>query len=91
MKRYIDDIVLCVIEKHTLFQHNYRPPTAKMEQSNSRASDLVPTHLPQLSLFGPDSEEDSSDESIQEDPLGAITAPLSADVRQYKWSNNLSP
>ena len=48
-----------------------------MERSSSRAPDLV---LPQLSLFGLDSEEDSSDESVQEDPLGTITAPLSADV-----------
>ena len=71
------------LKKILLFQHIYRPPTAKMEQSSSRAPDLVLTHLPQLSLFGPDSEEDSSDESIQEDPLRTITAPLSADVRQY--------
>ncbi|XP_065911737.1 uncharacterized protein [Dysidea avara] len=34
---------------------------------------------PHLSLFGPDSEDESSDESIQEDALGTITAPLSAD------------
>ena len=49
-----------------------------MERSGSRAPVLA--DLPQLSLFGPDSEEDSSDESVQEDPLGTITAPLSADV-----------
>lgn len=54
-----------------------------MEQSSSGAPDLVLTNLPQLSLFGPDSEEESSDESVQEDPLGTIVAPLSADVRQY--------
>lgn len=54
-----------------------------MERSSSRAPGLVPTNLPQLSLFGPDSEEDSSDESVQEDPLGTITAPLSADVSSY--------
>lgn len=80
------------MKKGTLFQHNYRPPTAKMKQSSSRAPDPVLTHLPQLSLFGPDSEEDSSDESIQEDPLSAITTPLSADVRQYKCTvYSLSP
>lgn len=51
-----------------------------MEQSSSRVTDLVQPKLPQLSLFGPDSEDDSSDESIQEDPLGTIVSPLSADV-----------
>lgn len=51
-----------------------------MEQSSSHAPDPVLTNLPQLSLFGPDSEEDSSDESVQEDPLRTITAPLSANV-----------
>ena len=51
-----------------------------MERSSSRAPNLVLANPPQLSLFGPDSEEDSSDESVQEDTLGTITAPLSADV-----------
>ena len=69
-------IVVIIIIKN--FYCSTLPPTHRqMERSVSRAPDLV---LPQLSLFGPDSEEDSSDESVQEDPLGTITAPLSADV-----------
>ena len=71
---------MIIIIKNTSIAALLPPTHRQMERSISRTPGLV---LPQLSLFGPDSEEDSSDESVQEDPLGTITAPLSADVSNF--------
>lgn len=68
---------------HIDFTFMDHPSSPFLINANSVLSANPPT--PHLSLFGPDSEDESSDESIQEEPLGTITAPLSADVSTIEF------